>query len=67
MVLDVNGSVLAYEIPPPDNVLYLPVARLAGTTGRLVIYWEAEPITADLSDFGPLSGNVTFQDGQVSE
>lgn len=57
---------LAYEIPPPDNVLLLSVVRLAGTTGRLVVYWEAQPITADLNDFGPLSGNVTFQDGQVS-
>lgn len=56
---------MAYEIPPPDNILHLSVMRLAGTTGRLVVYWEAEPITADLSDFSPSSGNLTFQDGQV--
>ncbi|XP_051279685.1 adhesion G-protein coupled receptor V1 isoform X2 [Dicentrarchus labrax] len=61
---DITGIVLAYEIPPPDNVLHLSVVRLAGTTGRLVIYWEAQPITADLNDFGPTSGNITFQDGQ---
>ncbi|XP_056276017.1 adhesion G-protein coupled receptor V1 [Pseudoliparis swirei] len=61
---DIPGSVLAYEIPPPDNVLHLSVVRLAGTTGRLVIYWEAQPVTADLSDFSPSFGNVTFQDGQ---
>ncbi|KAK9522609.1 hypothetical protein VZT92_019059 [Zoarces viviparus] len=61
---DVTGSVLAYEIPPPDNVLHLSVVRLAGTTGRLVIYWEAQPVTADLNDFSPSFGNVTFQDGQ---
>lgn len=57
---------LAYEIPPPDNVLHLSVVRLAGTTGRLVIYWEAQPVTADLNDYSPSFGNITFQDGQVN-
>uniref|UniRef100_A0A665TER5 Adhesion G-protein coupled receptor V1 n=1 Tax=Echeneis naucrates TaxID=173247 RepID=A0A665TER5_ECHNA len=61
---DINGSVLGYEISPPDNILYLSVVRLAGTNGRLVIYWEAKPVTADLNDFSPTSGNITFQDGQ---
>ncbi|XP_070760191.1 adhesion G-protein coupled receptor V1 [Enoplosus armatus] len=61
---DITGSVLAYEIPPPDNILHLSVVRLAGATGRLVIYWEAQPITANLNDFSPTSGNMTFQDGQ---
>ncbi|XP_026177361.1 adhesion G-protein coupled receptor V1 isoform X2 [Mastacembelus armatus] len=57
-------TVLAYEIPPPDNVLYLSVVRLAGTIGRVVVYWEAQPSTAELNDFSPTSGNITFQDGQ---
>ncbi|XP_062238571.1 adhesion G-protein coupled receptor V1 [Platichthys flesus] len=61
---DILGRVLAYEIPPPDNILSLSVVRLAGATGRLVIYWDARPITADLNDFSPASGNITFQDGQ---
>uniref|UniRef100_UPI0037E7935A adhesion G-protein coupled receptor V1 n=1 Tax=Semicossyphus pulcher TaxID=241346 RepID=UPI0037E7935A len=61
---DITGVVLAYEIPPPDNILHLSVVRLAGTIGRLVMYWEAQPITADLNDFSPTSGNITFQDGQ---
>uniref|UniRef100_A0A3B5LIK0 Adhesion G-protein coupled receptor V1 n=1 Tax=Xiphophorus couchianus TaxID=32473 RepID=A0A3B5LIK0_9TELE len=61
---DLPGSVLAYEIPPPDNILHLSVLRLAGTSGRLVVYWEAQPITADLNDFTPASGNITFQEGQ---
>ncbi|KAM9393782.1 adhesion G-protein coupled receptor V1 [Pholidichthys leucotaenia] len=61
---DIPGSVLAYEIPPPDNILHVPVARLAGVTGRLVVYWEAQPLTADLGDFSPTSGNITFQDEQ---
>ncbi|XP_068166577.1 adhesion G-protein coupled receptor V1 [Antennarius striatus] len=62
---DITGNVLAYEIPPPDNILHLPVVRLAGVTGRLVVYWEAELLTADLNDISLTSGNVTFQDGQV--
>ncbi|XP_067377863.1 adhesion G-protein coupled receptor V1 isoform X2 [Channa argus] len=61
---NVLGSVLAHEIPPPDNILYLSVIRLAGTIGRVVIYWEAQQATADLNDFSPTSGNITFQDGQ---
>ncbi|XP_076021271.1 adhesion G-protein coupled receptor V1 [Genypterus blacodes] len=58
------SKVFAYEVPPPDNVLHLSVVRLAGRTGRLVVYWEAQPATADLNDFSPTSGNVTLQDGQ---
>lgn len=57
---------LAHEIPPPDNLLHLSVVRFAGVSGRLVIYWEAEPITAGLNDFSPTSGSITFQDGQVN-
>lgn len=55
----------AYEVPPPGNVLYLPVARLAGKSGRLVLYWEAQAVIASSDDFTPSSGNLTFQDGQV--
>lgn len=57
---------VAYEMPAPDNVLHLTIVRLAGAIGRLVAYWEAEPLTADLNDFSPSSGNITFQDGQVN-
>lgn len=62
---NIPGSVLAYEIPSPDNVIHLSVVRLAGTIGRLVLYWEAQPATADVTDFSPTAGNITFQDGQV--
>ncbi|KAK0155883.1 G-protein coupled receptor 98 [Merluccius polli] len=61
---DAPGRVLAYEIAPPDNVFRLSVARLAGTTGRVVIYWAAQPNTAGFDDFSPSSGNVTLKDGQ---
>lgn len=56
----------AYEIPSADNIFYLPVARLAGASGRLVVYWRAEALTADFEDFSPTSGNISFQDGQVN-
>ncbi|XP_076853827.1 adhesion G-protein coupled receptor V1 [Brachyhypopomus gauderio] len=61
---DTSGAVVAYEVLPPNNVLYLPVVRLAGHTGRIVLYWETQPITATTEDYFPSSGNLTFQDGQ---
>ncbi|KAM8865111.1 adhesion G-protein coupled receptor V1 isoform 2-T2 [Synchiropus picturatus] len=61
---DVPGSVFAYELPAPDNVRHLTVVRLAGTSGRLILFWDAESVTAEAGDFSPTSGNVTFQDGQ---
>ncbi|KAJ3604248.1 hypothetical protein NHX12_028989, partial [Muraenolepis orangiensis] len=54
----------AYEIAPPDNVFRLGVTRLAGTTGRVAVYWEAQPNTAGFDDFSPSAGNVTLMDGQ---
>ncbi|XP_062873808.1 adhesion G-protein coupled receptor V1 [Trichomycterus rosablanca] len=63
---DASGFVFAFEIPPPGNVLHLPVVRLAGVTGRLVLYWETQPVSATFEDFSPSSGNITFQDGQAS-
>ncbi|KAI1900416.1 hypothetical protein AGOR_G00049720 [Albula goreensis] len=61
---DPSGAVLAYEVVPPDNLLQLPVVRLAGRIGTVVVFWEAQPIIASLMDFAPASGNITFQDGQ---
>lgn len=57
---------LAYELPSQDNIIHLSVVRLAGTIGRLVLYWESRPATADVDDFSPTAGNITFQDGQVT-
>ncbi|XP_057687080.1 adhesion G-protein coupled receptor V1 isoform X4 [Corythoichthys intestinalis] len=59
-----DSPIVVYEMPAPGNIIQLKVARLAGTVGRLLTYWEAQPITADLTDFTPSSGNITFQDGQ---
>ncbi|XP_018414734.1 PREDICTED: G-protein coupled receptor 98, partial [Nanorana parkeri] len=60
-----NGAVMAYEVPPPQNVLRLPVVRQAGNFGIVTVYWEAVPITASHDDFTPSSGNLSFFDGQV--
>ncbi|XP_073670716.1 adhesion G-protein coupled receptor V1-like [Paramisgurnus dabryanus] len=38
--------------------------RTAGRTGRIVLYWEAQAVTANTEDISPFSGNLTFQDGQ---
>ncbi|KAJ8380590.1 hypothetical protein SKAU_G00013680 [Synaphobranchus kaupii] len=59
-----SGELLAYEVLPPDNLLHLPVVRLAGRIGTVIVFWEAQPILASLEDFTPALGNVTFQDGQ---
>ncbi|KAJ0067530.1 hypothetical protein NL108_008007, partial [Boleophthalmus pectinirostris] len=61
---DFPGGKFAYELMPPDNIVHLSIARLAGTVGRLVTYWEGNPVTADINDFSPISGNITFLDGQ---
>lgn len=56
---------LANEVPPPGNILRLPVIRTAGRFGRVVLYWEVQTVTANIEDFSPSLGNLTFQDGQV--
>lgn len=60
-----SEEVLAYEVPPPGNILRLTVIRTAGRSGRVVLYWEVQAVTANTEDFSPSSGNLTFQDGQV--
>ncbi|XP_075693474.1 adhesion G-protein coupled receptor V1 [Rhinoderma darwinii] len=61
-----NGAVIGYEVPPPQNILRLPVVRQAGKFGLVIVYWEALPFTASHEDFIPSSGNLTFSDGQSS-
>ncbi|XP_056394317.1 adhesion G-protein coupled receptor V1 isoform X2 [Hyla sarda] len=59
-----NGAVIGYEVPPPQNVLRLPVVRQAGNVGLVTVYWEALLVTASHEDFTPWLGNLTFSDGQ---
>ncbi|XP_032297180.1 adhesion G-protein coupled receptor V1 isoform X2 [Coturnix japonica] len=63
---DKTGTVAGYEVPPPHNILKLPVVRQAGRFGSVVLYWEAILLTAGFEDFTPSSGNLTFGDGQVT-
>ena len=56
---------MAYEVPPPENVVHLPVVRRGGRIGTVVAFWEVEPVSADSEDFSPASGNITFYDNQV--
>ncbi|CAH2297028.1 G- coupled receptor 98 [Pelobates cultripes] len=62
---DKSGAVIGFEVPAPQNVLRLPVIRIAGRFGPVSVYWEANSITATNEDFTPPSGNITFSDGQA--
>ncbi|NXF10740.1 GPR98 protein, partial [Smithornis capensis] len=63
---DITGAVSGYEVPPPQNVLKLPVVRQAGRFGSVTLYWEAIHSTASFGDFTPSVGNLTFADGQAT-
>nr|XP_047904941.1 adhesion G-protein coupled receptor V1 isoform X8 [Anser cygnoides] len=63
---DITGTVAGYEVPPPQNILKLPVVRQAGKFGTSTLYWEAIHSTASIEDFTPSSGNLTFADGQAA-
>ncbi|XP_073933195.1 adhesion G-protein coupled receptor V1 isoform X3 [Castor canadensis] len=63
---DVAVVFTAYEVPPPLNVLHVPVVRLAGSYGTVHVYWKATPGSASLEDFQPSHGILRFADGQVT-
>ncbi|XP_053910929.1 adhesion G-protein coupled receptor V1 [Cuculus canorus] len=62
---DITGTIAGYEVPPPQNILKLPVVRQAGKFGSVTLYWEAIHLTAGFEDFTPSFGNLTFADGQA--
>ncbi|XP_068782490.1 adhesion G-protein coupled receptor V1 [Struthio camelus] len=63
---DASGAVVGYEVPPPQNILKLPVVRQAGRFGSVTLFWEATHSTASFEDFTPTFGNLTFADGQAT-
>ncbi|XP_045141134.1 adhesion G-protein coupled receptor V1 [Echinops telfairi] len=63
---DAGGVVTAYEAPPPLNVLQVPVVRLAGSFGKVNVYWEVISDSAGLEDFMPSQGILEFSDGQIT-
>ncbi|NWU68697.1 GPR98 protein, partial [Pterocles burchelli] len=63
---DMTGAVAGYEVPPPQNILKLPVVRQSGKFGSATLYWEAIHSTASFEDFTPSFGNLTFADGQAT-
>ncbi|NXG74231.1 GPR98 protein, partial [Baryphthengus martii] len=63
---DITGAVAGYEVPPPQNVLKLPVVRQAGRFGSATLFWEGIQSTATFEDFTPSFGNLTFTDGQAT-
>ncbi|XP_008578647.1 PREDICTED: G-protein coupled receptor 98, partial [Galeopterus variegatus] len=63
---DGGGVITVYEVPPPLNVLQVPVVRLAGSFGAVNVSWKATPDSAGLEDFKPSHGILEFADGQVT-
>ncbi|NWY04075.1 GPR98 protein, partial [Nothoprocta ornata] len=66
VIKDASGAVPAYEVPPPQNILKLPVVRQAGSFGSVTLFWEAFSSTASFEDFTPTFGNLTFAEGQTT-
>ncbi|EPQ10965.1 G-protein coupled receptor 98, partial [Myotis brandtii] len=63
---DAVGVITAYEVPPPLNILRVPVVRLAGSFGAVDVYWKATLDSAGLEDFKPSHGILKFADRQVT-
>ncbi|XP_022110249.1 G-protein coupled receptor 98-like isoform X2 [Acanthaster planci] len=58
------GDVEVYEGSGTSGILSLPVSRTAGAFGLVGVNWLATTVSASTVDFSPLSGNVTFIEGQ---
>ncbi|XP_059551072.1 adhesion G-protein coupled receptor V1 [Myotis daubentonii] len=63
---DAVGVITAYEVPPPLNILRVPVVRLAGSFGAVDVYWKATLDSAGLEDFKPSHGILKFAERQVT-
>ncbi|XP_078070005.1 adhesion G-protein coupled receptor V1 [Mustelus asterias] len=63
---DETGAVVAHEAAPPRNHLELLVIRSAGKFGEVNVDWEAQPGSANFSDFTPAYGSLTFANGESS-
>uniref|UniRef100_A0A8C3XBP1 Adhesion G-protein coupled receptor V1 n=1 Tax=Catagonus wagneri TaxID=51154 RepID=A0A8C3XBP1_9CETA len=63
---DVGGVITAHEVPPPLNILQVPVIRLAGSFGAVKVYWKATLDSAGPEDLTPSHGILEFADRQVS-
>ncbi|XP_058512174.1 adhesion G-protein coupled receptor V1 [Ochotona princeps] len=65
MFADAGGVITAYEVPPPLNILQVPVVRHAGNFGAVSVYWKATADGVGLEDFKPSHGILEFAEGQV--
>ncbi|XP_044889500.1 adhesion G-protein coupled receptor V1 isoform X1 [Felis catus] len=63
---DFGGVITAYEVPPPLNIIQIPVVRMAGSFGAVNVYWKATLDSAGLEDFKPSHGILEFADKQVT-
>lgn len=55
-----------YEEYGSPNKVLLPLSRVSGLFGEVLVTWQAQPIEANTDDFSPSDGTVRFQNGQSS-
>ncbi|XP_070543508.1 adhesion G-protein coupled receptor V1-like isoform X2 [Ptychodera flava] len=58
------GEVEVYEGGGTDGLIQLKVSRSEGTYTAVQVSWQAFIASASSDDFSPMSGSVSFQDGQ---
>ncbi|XP_055956200.1 adhesion G-protein coupled receptor V1 [Patella vulgata] len=62
-----EGRIDVYEEYRKNNTVILNVMRTKGSFGAITVIWQAEQIKATFGkDFYPLSGTISFADGQTS-
>ncbi|XP_048257204.1 adhesion G-protein coupled receptor V1-like isoform X2 [Haliotis rufescens] len=66
VTLNVEGRVDTYEEYGSPNKVLLPLSRVSGLFGEVLVTWQAQPIEANTDDFSPADGTVRFQNGQSS-
>ncbi|XP_071965307.1 adhesion G-protein coupled receptor V1-like isoform X2 [Antedon mediterranea] len=58
------NEVEVYEGSGTSSILSLPVLRSAGSFGIVSVSWLAFSASATTADYSPVSGNITFAEGQ---
>ncbi len=57
----------AADVQESDGSINVVVARSGGSTGEISVYYETITNTADTSDYTPISGTLTWADGNADD